>query len=106
MNDQGDRNDSPFGNLDASFLVASPAGIFYVAPDMSVSEFRQYFAVGQFSGQNASARLAPAEYPSFAQVIGHALSSIFLDNLGADLERLGRVSAHPTCSLRSVNPHA
>jgi ATP-dependent HslUV protease, peptidase subunit HslV len=46
VNDQGDRNDSPFGNLDASFLVTSPAGIFYVAPDMSVSEFRQYFAVG------------------------------------------------------------
>ncbi len=30
----------------------------------------------------------PTQYPSFAQVAGHALSSVFLDNLGADLERV------------------
>ena len=45
-------------------------------------------AVGQFFGQRKEATLAAPEYPSFAQVAGHALSSIFLDNLGADLERL------------------
>jgi len=47
-------------------------------------------AVGQFTGgQGALARRAgPATYPSFAQVAGHALSSIFLDNLGADFERM------------------
>ena len=33
-----------------------------------------------------------AAYPSFAQVAGHALSTIFLDNLGADLERLVQVN--------------
>jgi len=47
-------------------------------------------AVGQFVGQrrsDANGAAAP-RYPSFAQVAGHALSSIFLDNLGADLERL------------------
>jgi NTE family protein len=50
-------------------------------------------AVGQFSGQQPTAeqRVAP-RYPSFAQVAGHALSSIFLDNLGADLERLQRLN--------------
>ncbi|HSS69207.1 MAG TPA: patatin-like phospholipase family protein [Casimicrobiaceae bacterium] len=50
-------------------------------------------AVGQFSGQQPTAeqRVAPT-YPSFAQVAGHALSSIFLDNLGADLERLQRLN--------------
>jgi NTE family protein len=44
-------------------------------------------AVGQFSGRRADSQ-SPPQYPSFAQVAGHALSSIFLDNLGADLERL------------------
>jgi NTE family protein len=45
-------------------------------------------AVGQFSGQHPADRSSPPHYPSFAQVAGHALSSIFLDNIGADLERL------------------
>src|SRR2546423_1487629 len=31
-------------------------------------------------------------YPSFAQIAGHALSSIFLDSLEADLERLQRIN--------------
>src|SRR5262249_20794513 len=61
VNEQGDRNDSPFGNLDASFLVAPPAGFFYAAPDMSVSEFRQYFAVG--SGADFSLGAAYNLYP-------------------------------------------
>ncbi len=52
-------------------------------------------AVGQFVGQQAAPEQlhAPPHYPSFAQVAGHALSSIFLDNLGADLERLQRLNA-------------
>lgn len=45
-------------------------------------------AVGQFVGQRAPAQTGDPRYPSFAQLAGHALSSIFLDNLGADLERL------------------
>src|SRR6266436_1546 len=51
-------------------------------------------AVGQFIGQQPSPGQAhkPLRYPSFAQVAGHALSSIFLDNLGADLERLQRLN--------------
>ncbi|HKW79436.1 MAG TPA: patatin-like phospholipase family protein [Casimicrobiaceae bacterium] len=48
-------------------------------------------AVGQFTGQ-AMTTGATIRYPSFAQVAGHALSSIFLDNLGADLERMVRVN--------------
>jgi len=46
VNDQCSETDSPFGDLDASFLVAAPSGIFYVACDMSVTEFEQYYAVG------------------------------------------------------------
>lgn len=34
----------------------------------------------------------PAEYPSLAQIGGHVLSSIFLDALEADLERLRRIN--------------
>ena len=51
-------------------------------------------AVGQFIGQQPAPAQSqkPPHYPSFAQVAGHALSSIFLDNLGADLERLQRLN--------------
>ena len=51
-------------------------------------------AVGQFAGQRPAAGSPPqpAPYPSFAQVAGHALTSIFLDNLGADLERMLRLN--------------
>jgi len=46
---------------------------------------------GRLSGP---ASLTPAQsgYPSLAQVAGHALSSIFLDSLAADVERLQRVN--------------
>ncbi|HEX7480767.1 MAG TPA: hypothetical protein VF331_23400 [Polyangiales bacterium] len=46
VNDQCSDTDTPFGDLDAAFLVASPKGIFYVACDMSVTEFENYYAVG------------------------------------------------------------
>jgi NTE family protein len=49
-------------------------------------------AVGQFSGQRAPRKDGPAAYPSFAQAAGHALSTIFLDNLAADLERMTQVN--------------
>lgn len=50
VNDQCSEADSPFGDLDASFLVAAETGIFYVACDMSVTEFDQYYAVGSGAG--------------------------------------------------------
>jgi NTE family protein len=33
-----------------------------------------------------------ASYPSLAQIAGHALSSIFLDGLAVDIERLNRIN--------------
>jgi len=48
-------------------------------------------AVGQFAGQRAAAEAEPG-YPSFAQTVGHALSTIFLDNLAADLERMHQLN--------------
>ena len=46
VKDQPDDHDSPFGDLDSTFIVASPGGLFHVASDLSVTEFRQYFAIG------------------------------------------------------------
>ena len=34
-----------------------------------------------------------AHYPSLAQIAGHAMSSIFLDSLAVDIERLNRINA-------------
>ena len=39
-------DDSPFGGLDATFLIANPHGIFYISSNMSVTKFEQYFAIG------------------------------------------------------------
>jgi ATP-dependent protease HslVU (ClpYQ) peptidase subunit len=46
VSDQRPDDESPFGDLDASFLVASNKGIYSVACDMSVTEFQQYYAIG------------------------------------------------------------
>ncbi|MFL9926185.1 patatin-like phospholipase family protein [Herbaspirillum lusitanum] len=40
----------------------------------------------------AAPTAGPPQYPSLAQVAGHALSSIFLDGLAADIERTNRVN--------------
>ena len=37
-------------------------------------------------------RQGPVDYPSLAQIAGHAMSSIFLDALAVDIERLQRVN--------------
>lgn len=37
--------------------------------------------------------LEQAHYPSLAQIAGHAMSSIFLDSLAVDIERLHRINA-------------
>ena len=34
----------------------------------------------------------PAQYPSLAQIAGHAMSSIFLDSLAVDIERMNRIN--------------
>lgn len=40
----------------------------------------------------AGANVPAARYPSLAQIAGHALSSIFLDGLAVDIERLNRIN--------------
>lgn len=47
VNDQSDKeHESPFADLGAAFLLANRGGIFYVAGDLSVTEFKEYYAVG------------------------------------------------------------
>lgn len=46
VNEQSGGEDSPFGDLDASFLIINRSGIHYVACDMSVTTFDQYCAIG------------------------------------------------------------
>lgn len=41
-----DDEHTPFGDLDSSFLIVSPQGIFHVAGNMSVTEFSRYYAIG------------------------------------------------------------
>jgi NTE family protein len=45
-----------------------------------------------------------ARYPSLAQIAGHAMSSIFLDSLAVDIERLNRINA--TLSMMPPEFHA
>ncbi|MHC4513984.1 MAG: hypothetical protein ACYTGW_04985 [Planctomycetota bacterium] len=46
VNDQCHDRDTPFGNLDASFLIANRRGIYMVSGDLSISRFEQYAAIG------------------------------------------------------------
>lgn len=47
VNDQCRKDDeSPFADLDASFLIVNPGGIYYVSSDTSVTPFARYHAVG------------------------------------------------------------
>ena len=49
VNDQANSRDSPFGDLDSSFLIASPGGLFKVSSDAEVSRFHRYYAIGSGS---------------------------------------------------------
>jgi ATP-dependent HslUV protease, peptidase subunit HslV len=47
VNDQPHQDDdSPFADIDSSFLIANAGGIYHVSGNLTVSEFHQYYAVG------------------------------------------------------------
>ena len=50
--------------------------------------------------------MAPQPYPSIAQIGGHAMSSIFLDALAVDAERLQRINATLALIPEEVRAHA
>lgn len=62
VNDQAQSKDSPFGDLDSSFLIANRDGLFKVSPDMDVSRFDRYYAIG--SGAEYALGALYVEYPS------------------------------------------
>ncbi|MEP7062228.1 MAG: patatin-like phospholipase family protein [Betaproteobacteria bacterium] len=78
---------------DDYFMDGSVRQIAPLAPALHLGAQRLLvLAVGHFfGGSNKVPHEMPA-YPSFAQTASHALSSIFLDNLAADLERLVAVN--------------
>jgi len=51
---------------------------------------------------DAQERVQVDSYPSLAQIAGHALNSIFLDGLEADIERVERINR----TLRLMPPHS
>ncbi len=73
------------------YMDGSVRQIAPLAPALHLGATRLFVvAVGHFFGGPPASADAPrpADYPSFAQTASHALSSIFVDNLAADLERL------------------
>jgi NTE family protein len=78
----------PAGKIgDDYYMDGSVRQIAPLSPALHLGATRiVVLAVGQFAGQRAVN--GSPQYPSFAQVAGHALSSVFLDNMGADIERL------------------
>ena len=49
VNDQANSKDTPFTDLDSSFLVAGRGGLFKVSSDLGVTGFEQYAAIGSGS---------------------------------------------------------
>jgi NTE family protein len=73
------------------YMDGSVRQIAPLAPALHLGATRVLvIAVGQFTGQTGAP--AVARYPSLGQIAGHALSSVFLDNLAADLERLNTIN--------------
>lgn len=46
VNDQSDDDASPFGDLDANFLIITKKSIFHVSSNLSVTEFLKFQAIG------------------------------------------------------------
>ena len=73
------------------YMDGSVRQITPLAPALHLGATRVVvIAVGQFAGQSGAPTVA--RYPSLGQIAGHALSSVFLDNLAADLERLHTIN--------------
>jgi len=75
VNDQcKDANDSPFGDLDASFLIVSGNGIFDVSSNMTISRFEKYNAIG--SGAEFALGALHALYDSPRDAAGLARAGV------------------------------
>jgi ATP-dependent HslUV protease subunit HslV len=82
VNDQCDEKDSPFGNLDASFLVVTRKSIFHVSSDMSVVEFLKFDAIG--SGADFAVGAMHVLYEqklSAGEIARHAVEAAIAHNI-------------------------
>jgi len=73
-----------------------------IAPAIHLGATRVLVVGAGRVGEAAPDDPARGGYPSLAQVAGHALSSIFLDSLAADVERLQRINH----TLAAIPPHS
>ncbi len=64
VNYQSGKNNNPWINVDAEFLVVNASGIFLVATDLSVSRFQRFHAIG--SGRDWALGAASALFPGTA----------------------------------------
>ena len=88
---------------DDYFMDGSVRQIAPLAPALHLGARRLFvLAVGQFFGGMTQPTAQLPAYPSFAQTASHALSSVFLDNLAADLERLVAVNRLIDCMSRDT----
>lgn len=62
VKDQRDHTDSPFVDLDSSFLIVNGEGIFLVTSDLGVTEFQEFYAIG--SGAEFAIGALHTAYPA------------------------------------------
>jgi ATP-dependent HslUV protease subunit HslV len=82
VNDQSSGKDSPFGDLDAKFLIANMKGIFLVSSNMSVRKFNKYYAIGSGSSYSLGALdvLYPGDLDAEGMARRAAAAAITFDN--------------------------
>ena len=49
VNDQAATTNTPFSDIDSTFLIANEGGIFMVASDLGVTPLKQYYSIGSGS---------------------------------------------------------
>ncbi len=63
-----------------------------ISPSLHMGADRLFIVGARNQPYETTERVKTEEYPSVARIAGHVLSSIFLDTLEADLERLRRIN--------------
>ncbi|HTT10129.1 MAG TPA: patatin-like phospholipase family protein [Burkholderiaceae bacterium] len=82
-----------FGDTTEYFGDGSMRQIAPIGPAIHLGAERVLIiGAGQLGHPGVLGGVDPAAYPSLAQIAGHAMSSIFLDALASDIERLERIN--------------
>ena len=87
----------PFGDIAEWFGDGSMRQIAPIGPAIHLGAERiLVIGAGQLGRPGALGGMDTGAYPSLAQIAGHAMSSIFLDALASDIERLERLNVIAT----------